>query len=152
VPTPPPRQRVLQLRELDLQLRLRRARPPGEDVHDQLGAIDDAHADVAHEVAGLRGREVHVRDRERGTGGGHGTAQLLDLALADVGRRDGLGQALRDPRRDADVGGLGQAGQLVERLALAVPAVDAAEEHGDLGALGRHRRHPPHGRADLETS
>ena len=35
-----PRQQIFELRELDLQLAFARARAPGEDVEDQLRAID----------------------------------------------------------------------------------------------------------------
>src|SRR6185503_19291358 len=55
-------QRILELRELDLQLRLVRARVGGEDVEDELGAVDDLAPDVLLEVGDLAGGELVVED------------------------------------------------------------------------------------------
>ena len=46
-----PRQQVRELRQLDLQLALRRARALGEDVEDERGAIDHLDAERLGEVA-----------------------------------------------------------------------------------------------------
>ena len=72
-----PRQPVLQLRQLDLQLPFARPRAPREDVENQLGAIDDAPAEDLFEVARLRRRELVVersRRRRSQLGAGHGRA------------------------------------------------------------------------------
>ena len=57
-----PRQQVLQLRELDLQLAFARPRAPREDVEDQLRAIDDLAVERLLEVAQLRRRQLVVED------------------------------------------------------------------------------------------
>src|SRR5262245_58382094 len=59
-----PRQQVFQLRELDLQLALARPRATGEDVEDQLSAIDDLAADRLLDLAQLRGRQLVVEDED----------------------------------------------------------------------------------------
>ena len=50
-----PRQEVRELGQLDLQLALRGARPLGEDVEDERGAIDHLDAERLGEVALLDG-------------------------------------------------------------------------------------------------
>ena len=59
-----PRQHVLQLRQLDLQLPFARSRAPREDVENQLRAIDDAPAADLFEVPRLCGRQLVVDDDE----------------------------------------------------------------------------------------
>ena len=49
-----PRQRVFELREFDLQPRLGRRRAGGEDVEDQLAAVEHLDARAPFEVARLR--------------------------------------------------------------------------------------------------
>src|SRR5262249_47824754 len=53
-----PRQQVLQLGELDLQLSFSRPRAPREDVEDQLRAIDDLAADGLLDLPQLRRRQL----------------------------------------------------------------------------------------------
>ena len=60
------RQQVGELGELHLQLALHRARPLGEDVEDERGAVDDPQAERAAEVALLDGRQRVVGDHEVG--------------------------------------------------------------------------------------
>ena len=55
-----PRQQVLVLRELDLELALARARPLGEDVEDEAGAVEDLDAQLLREHPQLRGRELVI--------------------------------------------------------------------------------------------
>src|SRR5439155_22629270 len=81
-----PRQRILELRELDLEPRLARARAPREDVEDELGAVHDLDAERLLEIADLRGRQVVVEDRHVRVELVHALAHLLELALADEGR------------------------------------------------------------------
>src|SRR5205807_6578213 len=57
-----PRQQVFQLGELDLQLAFARAGATGEDVEDQLRAIDDLAAHLFLDVAKLRRRQLVVED------------------------------------------------------------------------------------------
>ena len=60
------RKLVFELGELDLQLAFARARVAGEDVEDELRAVDDAAGQPRFEVAQLRGREVVVEEDEVG--------------------------------------------------------------------------------------
>ena len=56
-----PRQQVLQLRELDLQLAFARPRAPREDVEDELRAIDDLAVERLLEVPQLRRASARCR-------------------------------------------------------------------------------------------
>src|SRR5439155_7238287 len=76
-------QGVLKLRELDLESRLASARAPGEDVEDQLGAVDHLAVERLLEVAHLRRRQIVVEDHEIGVPLRRERLELLDLALAD---------------------------------------------------------------------
>ena len=58
--TPHPRQVVLELRELDLELALGGVRMVGEDVEDHRGAVDNGRAERLLEVALLSRRELVV--------------------------------------------------------------------------------------------
>ncbi len=110
-----PRQLVLHLRELDLQLALRAARPQREDVEDQARAVDDAAFQRALEVALLGARQRVVEDDEVGTGLAAPRRDLLDLALAGKGR--GIGPLASAGHRADD----GRAGRHGERLELGHP-------------------------------
>ena len=57
-----PRQQVLQLRQLHLQLAFARSRAPGEDVENQLRPIDDLAADRFLDLPQLRRRQLVVED------------------------------------------------------------------------------------------
>ena len=79
-----PREVVLELRQLDLELALGAVRVRGEDVEDDRGAVDHRQPERRLEVALLArrelvvaGDEVRVRARELGL-------QLLELAGAEV--------------------------------------------------------------------
>ena len=61
-----PRQHVLELRQLDLQLGLVAPRPGGEDVEDDLGPVHDAHLELALEVGALHRAQLLVEDDQRG--------------------------------------------------------------------------------------
>ena len=111
-----PRQRVLELRELHLHLGLGAARAHGEDVEDQLGAVDDALADLALEVLALRRREFIVEDDDRRLVLGDERLQLLDLAAPDVGRGVGTVDLLGERRDDDGARGVRELRQLVEVL------------------------------------
>ena len=79
------RQVVLELRELDLELALGADRVLGEDVEDQLRAVDDARRERVLERALLGRVELVVDDQHVGAAVGVERLQLLELALADVG-------------------------------------------------------------------
>ncbi len=50
-----PRQQMLELRQLDLQLAFASAGAPGEDVEDQRRAVEDLAVEDAFEITALRG-------------------------------------------------------------------------------------------------
>ena len=85
-----PRQVVLELRELDLQLSLGADGVLGEDVEDQLRAIDDARREGVLERPLLGWIELVVDDEDVGAAVGVERLQLLELALA---RRTSSGRA-----------------------------------------------------------
>src|SRR5207249_6334975 len=77
------RQHVVELRQLHLEPALAAARPPGEDVEDELGAVERLAADPALEVALLGGRQLLVEEQEVDVLGLGGARDLFDLAAAD---------------------------------------------------------------------
>ena len=86
------RQPVAQLRELDLHHALLARRVLGEDVEDQRDAVDDVAVEQLLEVALLRGRQLVVEHHDVDVERLAELAQLLGLALADVGRGVGRGR------------------------------------------------------------
>ena len=94
------RQVVLELRELDLQLSLGARRVLGEDVEDQLRAVDHARVErVLEEPLLRRDRARRRRSALSAPASREALLQLLELALADVGalRRAGAMLARRSP-------------------------------------------------------
>ncbi len=124
------RQVVLELRELDLELPLGRDRVLGEDVEDQLGAVDDAGCECVLERALLDRVELVVDDEHLGLVAAVRLLQLLELALAHVAARIRVHPALDDlgDRRHAR-----RAGQLAQLRELRV----------DVRALRHHREEQP---------
>ena len=79
-----PRQVVLELRQLDLELPLRAHGVLGEDVEDQLRAVDHARLERVLEVALLGRVELVVDEEALGARLGEEPLQLLELPLPDV--------------------------------------------------------------------
>ena len=77
-----PRQVVLELGQLDLELALGAPRVLGEDVEDQLRAIDDASAERVLERSLLRRAELVVGEQHLGGRAGVRLLQLRELPLA----------------------------------------------------------------------
>ena len=100
-----PRQAVAQLGQLDLEPGLGGLRPLGEDVHDQLAAIDHGFVRDLLNVAFLRRAQVVVGDDEvdieflRALGG------LGNLSRSDPGRRVGAVELLDQAVKYLDVSG-----------------------------------------------
>ncbi len=76
---------VLELRQLDLELSLGAPCMLGEDVENQLCAIDDACLEGVLERPLLGGIELVVHEEHLGVGLLVGTLELLELPLAYVG-------------------------------------------------------------------
>ena len=132
-----PRQVVLELRELDLELPLGAHGVLGEDVEDQLRPVDDARLQLVLEQALLRRRQLVVDDQDLGARVAVRLLQLVELALADVRPRIRVRAVLDEPGDGLDAGGaaeLVQLGQLVVRI-------DSLGEDGeDEAALGLEAR------------
>ena len=75
-----PRQHVLELRQLHLQLALAGAGVAGKNVEDELGAVEHAARQRGLEVAKLCGRKVVIEEDQVGLGGGGYAGNLLNLA------------------------------------------------------------------------
>ena len=126
VPAPDqPRQQVLQLRQLHLQLAFPRARAPGEDVEDELRAIDDLAADRLFDVPQLRRRQLVVEDDDVDVGFG--------------GRRAPASAILPAPR---NVDGSGFGRSCSTRSTTSAPAASArpASSSSDRSASSRRAR------------
>ena len=132
-----PRQQVLQLRELDLQLAFARPRAAREDVEDQLRAIDDLAADLLFDLAQLRRRQLVVEDDDVDARLGARRGERLDLAGAEKRRRDPASaapaaRAARPRRRPPR-----QAGELVERALGVEPPRAPGDQADERRALAR---------------
>ena len=132
-----PRQQVFQLGQLDLQLALAGAGPAGEDVEDQLGAIDHLAGDQILQLAQLGRRQLVVDDHDVDRGLGAGQRQRLRLAAADEGGRVGGGALLQRAYDRGGAGGVRQPFELVEGLFGVDPAHVAGDEPDESRALER---------------
>ena len=133
-----PRQQVLQLRELDLQLAFARAGAPREDVENQLRAIDDLAIETLVQLAQLRRRQLVVEDDEVGVGFGRGVRQHVDLAAAEERRRIRLGSILQHAQHDARARGFGEAAELFEGMFRVDPTRAAGDQTDERRPLHEH--------------
>jgi succinyl-diaminopimelate desuccinylase len=133
-----PRKVVFELRELDLELSLGADGVLGEDVEDQLRAVDHPRLERVLERPLLRRAELVVDDEHLCLRVAVRLLQLVQLPLADIRARVGKPPVLNDPPDRLDAGG---SRELLE-LGQLVGAVDPLWEHGNeeptLG-LGRPR-------------
>ena len=128
-----PREVVLELGQLDLQLALGAARVGGEDVEDHRRAIDDRQPDGLLEVALLAGGQLIVAGDQVRLARLRGGLRLLDLPRAEVGIRMRLLTALDHLAHDRHPGGSQQLAQLGE----VVPLRQCRDAEGALArALG----------------
>ena len=114
-----PRQVVLELRELDLELALGADGVLREDVEDQLRAVDDAGLEGILEQALLGRAELVVDDEDVGGGGPESLLELVQLALADIAARVGTRTVLHDLVHGLDACGARELAQLRELFYLA---------------------------------
>src|SRR5712664_994978 len=110
------RQQILELRQLDLQLRFVAARARREDVENDLGAVHHAHAEALLELDALHRREALVEQQQRRAGRGQLVLQRFDLALAEIEVGRGGVDPLDGATNDLGTGGVGQALELFEVL------------------------------------
>ena len=107
-----PRQQVVELRQLDLEPALARARPAREDVEDQLRAVERLALDLLLQVALLGRRELLVEEHQLGLLQGAARLHLAHLAAADECRGVAPRPLLQLLADDARAGALRE---LVER-------------------------------------
>jgi hypothetical protein len=122
------RQQIFQLGQLHLQLPFPRSRPPGEDIEDELRAVDDLAVDRFLDVAELSGRELVVEDDDVGVRFGAGRRQADDLAGPEKGRGIRLRTLLQHAQDDRGARRIGKAGKLVERPLRIEPARAAGDQ------------------------
>src|SRR5262249_43971635 len=116
-----PRQVVLELRELHLELALGADGMLREDVEDQLCPIDDARLQGVFELPLLGGVELVVDDQRVRLRFAEGLPELLELALPHV-RAPVRAGAMLDELADAlDARRAQELAQLPELLALITP-------------------------------
>ena len=107
-------QPVAQQGQLHLRLALLAVGVLGEDVEDHRGAVDGRAPEELLEVALLGRGELVVEHHGVAVGLEGDLAQLLGLALADVGGRVGRGAALHEARHLVGAGGVDELRELVE--------------------------------------
>ena len=123
-----PREVVLELGELDLELAVRALGVAGEDVEDHGGAVDDGQPQLLLEVALLARRQLVVAGDHVGVGALGRLLDLLDLARPEVG----VGvRALAVLDGLADHGDAGRAQQLLE-LGQVVALRQSGDQEGAL--------------------
>ena len=69
-------------------------RASGEYVENHFGAIEHLDAQLALEIADLRGGQIVVEDHDVGVGGSDHQLELFELAFAEIGRHIGRLAAL----------------------------------------------------------
>ena len=84
----------------------------GEDVEDQLGAVDNSGAQCVLEVPLLRRAQLVVHEQRLRVGTAVGLLQLLELALPDVRPPIGLRAMLHDRADRLDAGRARELAQL----------------------------------------
>src|SRR6266404_1390886 len=121
-----PRQQVLELCQLDLELALEAARASREDVEDQLAAVEHLDVQLLGQVALLRRAQVLVDEDDARLRRGDLVLQLGDLAGADVRRGRDAADGLADGRDRLDAGRAREAVELAQRLLGADPRLRVA--------------------------
>ncbi|OGR05026.1 MAG: hypothetical protein A3K23_04955 [Desulfobacca sp. RBG_16_58_9] len=139
-----PGQQVLHLGHLHLELAFPAAGPLGEEVQDELGAVDDLQFGEVGDGAHLGGAQFGVKDQQVGP-----RLQGLDHQLREppfAHQKPGVeaGPALDDGLGHGKIRGAGQFGQLLHGVfgAFPVGAADPDEDGPLLAAASRRRRRP----------
>ena len=145
-----PRQQVLELRELDLPLAFPRSRAPREDVENELRPIEHLPFDARLDIAQLRRRQLVVEDHHVDVGFVAGERDQIELAAAEKRRRVGPRALLRHAQHDVGAGGVGQAGQLLERLFGNMTALGPGDKAHERSALTPGTGHGNHRRTEAE--
>ena len=117
-----PGQQILELRQFHLEAPFSGARPAGEDVEDELGAIDDpcgsaTGRDSGLDIALLGGSEVVIDDDDIGFEGFGKLADFFDFAFAEKRGGIGMGADLKGFTDDDRAGAEGEFFQFGKGLA-----------------------------------
>src|SRR5262249_42751187 len=96
------RQRVLELRQLDLKLAVAALRALGEDVEDEHRAVDDLEVGEVADRARLTRAEIGIEDEELRAELHGADDHVAELAVAQEVLGIGLGAALLDDLQDLD--------------------------------------------------
>ncbi len=135
------RQQIFELCKFYLHLALVAARALGENIEDQLAAIDDAHFERRFQIALLRRRQVFVDDDEVGVAFLQGLLNFVDLAAADQSRRRDVFHLLAVLFDHGGAGGFRQSFEFlqveVERRCMVARRQRYAYEHGAFLRLSR---------------
>jgi len=95
-------QKIIQLRQLDLQLAFAGSRAPREDVENQLGPIENLHVQSFLQITLLRGSKLLIEHDHRRIVKVHLRLELVDFTGTDqggrIGARAGLDGAIRHAR------------------------------------------------------
>jgi hypothetical protein len=95
-----PRQQVLELRQLNLQLAFTSPSMFCKNVEDELGAVNYPRIDNFFDIPLLRGGEVVIEQQEIGRYRGRCTRDLFKFAFANQGGRIGSVAALQELARN----------------------------------------------------
>jgi hypothetical protein len=91
-----PRQHVLQLRQLYLQLAFPGARVPRKNIEDELSTIDHPSLHDSFNISLLRCGEIVIEEKKIGVDGCGGAGDFFKLSRADQSRRIGTIAALQN--------------------------------------------------------
>src|SRR5262245_24970045 len=105
---------VVQMRELDLQRALARVRAFAENFQDQAGAVDDLGVPRLFQIALLHRRDDAIHHHQRRLQALGKPGNLLDLALAQVGRRPDLVERHQAGLDHVEIDGPGQTHRLLQ--------------------------------------
>ena len=105
---------VGEVRELDLQRAFARAGAPAENFEDQPGAVEHLGVPGLLEIALLHRRERAIHHHDAGLVAFDQAGDLLDLALADEGRRADVAERHDAGRDHVEIDGAGEPDRLVE--------------------------------------
>ena len=122
--------------ELDLELSFCRDGVLGEDVEDQLCAVDHARAELVLEIALLHWVELVVDEEALGLGVGEALLELGELSLADIGALRRPGSVLYDAAYRLDACGPRQLLDLGQLLVGIRPLGQDREDEPALRLLG----------------
>ena len=114
-----------------MHFRFGAASADGEDVENEFGAIDHPDADAVFEIFPLRRCEFVVENQNGGFALLGEEFEFFEFTGADVGRRVGAVDGLRELTDDGGASGVGEAGEFGEVLGDEMAGVAAFERDAD---------------------